>query len=298
MIVGLTGHRGQPGDPGFIGTWLGEALMEAGHEARPVYGDVRFDWTPGVVEGCDVVVHLAARVGRLRCDQAPRDVVDVNAWGTANVARACRAAGVRMLYVSSSEAAYAGNLYGLSKRWGEDAARLEFDLSPDRLLIARLFMPYGPGHPPGFGRAALTNWVWAALTRQPLIVHARTSRSWTWVEDTAAALRMLIEEWPGRRDAWNGREVWNIGRVDNQLSSLRVAQLCVERFAEGDYSLIRQVAKPAGIADHKLPDVQALYDLGWRPTVDLIEGMGRVADWLREWDGQGIDDDDLKLVAQ
>lgn len=282
MIVGLTGNRGQEGDPGFIGRRLEKELHDAGHQPRAVWGDVRFDWTAGVVSGCDVVVHLAARVGRLRCEDGPRDVVDTNAWGTFNVARACAAAGARMLYVSSSEAGYAGNLYGLSKRWGEDAARLAFADHPERLQVARLFMPYGPGVPPGHGRAALTNWIWGAMTRTPLIVHARTSRSWCWVGDTVRALRLIIEA--QAHPATVGDPVWNVGRVDNQLSSLRVAQLIVERYADRDYTLIQQIAKPAGVVDHKLPDVRPIYDLGWRPTVDLPEGIGAVADWLRTWD--------------
>jgi UDP-glucose 4-epimerase len=278
MKIGLTGYRGQEGDPGFIGTWLDEELIEHGHQTKPVWGDVRFHWTLDAVASCDLVVHLAARVGRLRCEESPRDVIDTNAWGTFNVARACAAAGVKLLYVSSSEAAYAGNLYGLSKRWGEDAARIAFADHPERLQVARLFMPYGPGVPPGHGRAALTNWLWGAMTRTPLIVHARTSRSWCWVGDTARALRLIIEA-----DREPFYDVWNVGRVDNHLSSLRVAQLCVERYAERDYSLIRQIAKPAGVVDHKLPDVAPLYGLGWRPLVDLPEGLGLVADWLREW---------------
>lgn len=293
MKIGLTGYRGHPGDPGFIGDWLADELQVRGHQVVPCFGDVRFDWTAGVVAGCDVVVHLAARVGRLRCEDAPRDVVDTNAWGTFNVARACAAAGARLLYVSSSEAAYAGNLYGLTKRWGEDAARLAFADHPERLQVARLFMPYGPGVPPGHGRAALTNWLWGAMTRTPLIVHARTSRSWCWVGDTVRALRMVIEA-----GTWPEDNVWNIGRVDNQLSSLRVAQLCVERYADRDYSLIRQIAKPAGVADHKLPDVEPIYGLGWRPLVDLPEGIGRVAGWLREWDAGDGGGELLRLAGE
>ena len=298
MIVGLTGFHGAEGQPGFIGRWLTATLEGAGHEVVPLYGDVRQRWTftkrtrsgepvgrvaPSMLDGVDVVVHLAARVGRLLCDEAPQDVVDTNAFGTWNVAEAARAAGARMLYVSSSEAVYAGNLYGLTKRWGEEAARLVFADQPARFAVARLFMPYGPGHPPGHGRAALTNWIWEAMTRQPLTVHKGTSRSWCWVGDTAAALRLLIEQWPAPARSQSA-EAWNVGRVDNVMSSLATAQLVVRRFAEGDYSLIRQVEKPAGIADHKLPDVRPLYALGWRPTIDLAEGVGYVADWLRTWD--------------
>lgn len=300
MRVALTGYQGTVGDPGFIGRWLTDELETAGHQVVAAYGDVRRRWSfvernrkrqpvglvaPEMLNGVDVVVHLAALVGRERFLWAPADVVATNAYGTLNVAEACRLAGVRMLYVSTSEAAYEHrNLYGLTKAWGEDAARMVFDRHRGDLLIARLFMPYGPGHPPGQGRAALTNWVWAALTRTPLLVHKSTSRSWCWVGDTVRALRMLVEDWPAGMT-----DVWNVGREDNSLPSSAVARLVIAKLAPERDDLLHLVDKPAGVVAHKLPDTLPLLRLGWRPSVDLDDGIDRLAAWLREWDGNEQD---------
>ena len=278
MNVGITGHLDGP-NAGFIGRWLADELqIEGGHTVRELPEDIRQGYTAGGnLAELDAVVHLAARVGRERCELNPRDVVDTNAWGTFNVAQACATAGVRLLYVSSSEAAYAGNLYGLTKRWGEDAARLALRDRPHDLLVARLFMPYGPGHPPGNGRAALTNWVWQAMHGLPLVAHRDTSRSWCWVGDTVHALRLILERWEIVPDTWSG--VLNVGRVDNVASSWRVARRVVELL--GSRSAVDLVDRPAGIVDHKLPPVDALYHwLGWSPTVELDEGIILTRDWL------------------
>lgn len=289
MNVGLTGFQG--GSGGFIGNWLSDELDAAGHEVTELTSDVTSRWSfilrgrggellertgPMMLDGVDVVVHLAARVGRLLCDDDPRGVIDTNAWGTFQVAEACRLTGTPLLYVSSSEAAYAGNLYGLTKRWGEEAAQLVFAGAEQQLSTARLFMPYGEGLPPGFGRAALVNWIDQAMNGQVLTVHADTSRSWCYVADTVRALRMILEHWIVGA---HHRPLWNVGRTDNVEPSYDTARRAVHLFGR-PAATIRVVPRPDGVVDHKLPDVGLIRDLGWRPTVDLEEGMTRVHGWL------------------
>ena len=57
-----------------------------------------------VVEGCEVVFHLAALIGIPYSYVAPESYVQTNVMGTQNVAAACRRAGVaRMVHTSTSE---------------------------------------------------------------------------------------------------------------------------------------------------------------------------------------------------
>lgn len=311
MKVGLTGFQGTPGDPGFIGGWLTGELESHGHQVVALFGDVRKRWSywrddmsdpwlspPDMLQGVDVVVHLAALVGRERFLHTPADVVQTNAYGTLNVAEACHRAGVRLLYVSTSEAAYSHrNLYGLTKAWGEDAARMVFSEWADQLKVARLFMPYGPGHVPGKGRAALTNWCWQALTGERLTVHDGTSRSWCWVGDTVAGLRQLVEDWPAGRTT-----VWNIGREDNSARSIDVARQVLRQVAGcapgTEDAHIDVVPAPEGIVPKKLPDTLPLRRLGWAPLVELDEGINRTAAWLREWDGREDDPGTVLRVGE
>lgn len=263
------------GADGFVGQHLRSLLaMQGRHEVKLTDRrqlDVQsYDEFAGYLDGerFDAVVHLAARVGRENCETDRLGVIATNVGGTMQAARACAATGTRLVYVSSSEAAHDGNLYGLTKRWGEEVA----ELYADDLQTMRLYMPYGPGHPPGQGRAALTNFLWAAMRREPITVHRGTSRPWCWIGDTVRAMALMIEH-PDVAKA-------NIGRSDNATPMIDVARMACQLTGAPE-SLIRQVAKPAGIMEHKALSAQPLRSLGWRPEVDLAEGMTRLWLWLQ-----------------
>ena len=168
------------GASGFVGSWLVRELIRHGHIVTAADAELNL-LDEGAVEAwlkasrAQMVYHLAAQVGRLFGEEDLVRTVRTNAEMTTVLAHHCGQTGVRLVYVSSSEVygdqgtktcdEYEGpfglphNLYGLSKRWGEEAARL---YAPDRLVIARLSMPYGPGVPPGRGRRAMDTMLWQA----------------------------------------------------------------------------------------------------------------------------------------
>ena len=266
MRVHITGERG------FIAGHLRRELRGQGHEVTG--SDVEAALAPELVLASEpeLVVHAGAVVGRdLRGLDTQRAVL-LNVVSTELLANACAEAGVRLLYVSSSECARPFNLYGLSKKWGEEACELR--MPPERLLIARLSMPYGPGHAPGSGRAALTNFLWAALHDEPLVVHRDSSRSWCWIGDTVRALALLCSDRAGVG-------YYYVGRDDNEHTMLAVAELCVEA-VPGCTSPIEVVDPPPGYALHKHFRFDRLHALGWRPTVELEEGIERTLEWLEE----------------
>lgn len=270
------------GADGFVGSWLAEHLQAAGHDVKharlPTYDVERHEarWFElfDEIAQPDLVLHLAAIVGREAGERHLPATAAVNAGGTALLARAARRAAVpQFCYVSSSEAPLGLNMYGLSKLWGEQAAQLYFP----GCQIIRLYMPYGPGHPPGRGRAALTNFLWAAARREPLTVHAGASRPWCWIGDTVRGMRLVLEDGRGG--------IWNVGRSDNERSMLEVAELACD-LTGAPRDLIELFDLPRGYAAAKHPDTTALLNLGWRPEVELGEGMARTLAWLRtRWAG-------------
>ena len=303
MKVAVTGIAG------FIGSWLARDLVLNGHDvvgmdlvATQHYeqGDLL---TPGLVEDWfdqerpDVCYHLAAQIGRLHGEDDPMYSVRENAGMTAYVARACGERGIRLAYTSSSEiygdqgdrliteedeyGAVPHNIYGLTKRHGEEISRM---YAPDGLVIVRPNMPYGPGVPPGRGRRALDTFLWWAHTGQPIIVHRGSARCWTWVGDLVAGMRLAIES--------PAAATYNVGNgEDDILPMLCLAERACD-LAGAPRDLITVVDPPVvdpetGVRWRQTPvkriSSQRLVDLGWVPRVTLDDGLPEVYRWIVEW---------------
>jgi dTDP-glucose 4,6-dehydratase len=279
------------GAAGFIGTHLCRELRER-HDVVPVDRSEGELLLPGMMRNLledyepDCVVHLAAKVGRLFGEVDLLETVMSNAGMTALVANACGELGVPLVYASSSEVygdgsertwhegelhqSHPHNIYGLSKRWGEDLCNL---YAPKDLTILRLSMPYGPGHPPGSGRAALTQFLDCAMRWEPLFVHKNSERSWCWIGDTVRAIRLIIESGQGG--------AWNVGRDDNALPLKTVAEMACD-LVDAPRSLIQEVEAPNRQTVVKRLATSKLRGLGWKPEVELADGMRMTFEWLQE----------------
>jgi UDP-glucuronate decarboxylase len=211
---------------------------------------------------------------------------------TSTVAKVCADHGVRLMYASTSEVygdqgatvckedsgpfGLPHNIYGLSKRWGEEVCRLY--LPAQDLTVMRFSMPYGTGVVPGRGRAALPNILWQAHTRQPIPIHRGAERSWCWVGDTVAAVMLLLE----RKQSG----AWNIGRDDDPRPLRSLAEAACD-LTGAPRDLIRDVDPPAAQTVVKRLSTKKLASLGWKPTVEIEEGMDRVLHWVRQFDRDG-----------
>lgn len=281
------------GSSGFIGQHLCAELHDSGHD---IYGvDVAIMPThdmlvPGNVSNIldyarpDVVVHLAAKVGRLFGEDDRIRTVQDNVAMTALVASECGERGIRVVYASTSEIygdngetvcdETAGpftlphNLYGITKKGGEDVCEM---YAPDKLTILRFSMPYGPGLPAGRGRAAMINFLYNALHGMPIPVHRNSERSWCYIGDTVRAARMVIERTDGG--------AFNIGR-DDVAEPLRTTAERACDMVGASRSLIEDVDPPARQTVVKRLATQKIRDLGWSPEVSLEQGMERTLEWV------------------
>jgi nucleoside-diphosphate-sugar epimerase len=305
------------GTSGYIGGWLVRTLVERGHE---VYGqdiregaDMTFDLND--TQACrdwltyarpDVVIHLAALYGRIWGEKNLRLTAEANAGLTAELAREVAAIGARLMFMSSSEVygmtatTERGeirttmplrplNMYGLSKKWGEEACQL---YAPDGLMITRLNMPYGPaavlpqqGTIPNFsGRAgmlgfnALHTMLWQAYHGLPITIHKGCTRCFTWVGDTCRGLVMIAE---------SGKSgIWNVTRNDQHITTTELASRCTA-LVPGCTSSLTEVAPDDQITLRKVLDSDRLWQLGWRPEKSLHDGMIETLDYVRRFDREG-----------
>jgi nucleoside-diphosphate-sugar epimerase len=287
------------GAHGFIGSWLIPELKAAGYEVVGIdreNGDLsgrdnHFVWWLDD-EKPDIVVHLAAQVSRLLSEQDPRNTVMCNAVATTNVATACGARGIKLVYASTGDVYgnqgehvcdetvqefHPQNIYAMTKRWGEEVCRLYN--KPENLLIIRINMPYGPGQTPGrhlspvgAGRNAVINFLYQALHRLPMPVHIGAERSLCYISDTVRAIRMLIEQ--------DKRGVFNVGRDDDARPIIDIAKLACD-LTGAPYDLIQMVDPPSIQVVIKRLNMQKIRTIGWKPEVSLEDGMRRMLAWVK-----------------
>jgi nucleoside-diphosphate-sugar epimerase len=275
------------GASGFVGRALVDELRhgDGAYEVHPLErsdGDLADD---GVAEAAvaesrpDVVVHAAARIGVIRCEEEPQLALRSNVVATALVARAAVAHGARVAYVSTSDVygasvadeetpAAPASLYALTKLWGEQVARL---YAPGGLAVLRLANPYGPGVEPGQGKGALATMLWQAERREPIPAFRGEARSWCWIGDTVRAVRLVLED--------GGEGIYNVGSHAEPVSLTDTARIACE-LTGAPQDLIREVDPPPGRVTPRV-SVERLRALGWRAEMSLDDGMLRLLESLR-----------------
>lgn len=319
MTGGLSGVRALvTGAGGFIGSHLVQALVaegahvrafvhynsrndrghleelpaDVGAEVEVVTGEVQDSFSvAAAVAGCDVVFHLAALIGIPYSYVAPKSYVDTNVVGTLNVLEACRRHGVsRLVHTSTSEtygtAQYTPiderhplqgqSPYSASKIGADKIAESYFRSLDVPVATLRPFNTYGPRQSL---RAVIPTIIGQALEGDVVRLGSlEPVRDFTFVADTARAFLAVAtaEAAVGQTlNAGSGRGI-SIGDL---------ARL-VLRLLDSDAELVheeRRVRPEASEVFELLCDSTRLRELtGWRPAVELKEGLEATIRWMRD----------------
>jgi nucleoside-diphosphate-sugar epimerase len=303
------------GGGGFIGSNLVEALLRRGHDVRVLddfstgrrenlaqaaawaagggghfellEGDVRDPATcRSAVGGCDFVLHQAAIPSVQRSVENPVLTHEVNVDGTLRLLLACREAGVRRFVYASSSSVYGDterlpkeesmpasplSPYALQKLAGETYCVLFHRLYGFPAVALRYFNVFGPRQDPSSEYAAVIPRFMSALKngRRPVVFgDGEQSRDFTFVEDVVRANLLACEAPPEAC----GR-AYNIaaGRRTTLKQLLAILFELSGRRAEP----IHEPPRPADVR-HSLASIEAAArELGYRPEVDLREGLRR-----------------------
>jgi dTDP-glucose 4,6-dehydratase len=254
------------------------------------------DKLTNAVNDSDVVIHLAAIAGIATVIQSPINTMEVNMIGTYNVLKAIepRIGKIdRFIYFSTSEVfgsyaykveeTHTTNLapvgearwtYSVSKLAAEHMVHSYYKESALPAVTVRPFNIYGPGQ---VGEGAIHVFVTRALKDLEIQIHGEGDqiRSWCYIDDILQGIMFCLE-----KDEAIG-EVFNIGNPRGTLTIFslaeKVVQLCQSK------SKIVFVPKDYIDVELRIPSIEkAMNILGFKPEVDLDDGLRRTIEWYRK----------------
>jgi UDP-glucuronate decarboxylase len=143
-----------------------------------------------------------------------------------------------------------------------------------RIKVVRLFNTYGPRMHPHDGRV-VSNFIVSALTGTPLTIYGegQQTRSFCFVDDLVDGLITMMsssDEVVGPINLGNPGE-FTIAELAAKVLSLTGSTVPVE-----------YLPLPQDDPVRRQPDIaRAIRELGWRPTIDLDEGLVRTIDYFK-----------------
>jgi dTDP-glucose 4,6-dehydratase len=239
----------------------------------------------------DAVLHFASPASPPEYLAHPIETLEVGSIGTRHALELARQRGARFLLASTSEVygdplvhpqpeSYWGNVnsvgpravYDEAKRYAEALTMTYHRVHDLDVKIARIFNTYGDSLASGDGRV-VSNFLTQALDGKPLTVYGdgTQTRSFCYVDDEVRGLLALLDsDWVGPM---------NIGNPD-EFTVLELAEMMLE--VTGSESEITFEELPVDDPVRRRPDISlAARVLGWRPEIDLREGLARTYDWYR-----------------
>jgi len=316
------------GGAGFVGSHLATALIQQGHNVvvlddlstgsisniRHLKRERRFEYVidtvmnrsllAELVDGCDIVYHLAAAVGVRLVVDSPVRTLHTNIRATELVLEAAKKKKKKVLITSTSEVygkatkipfhedddlvigpSVRGRWsYACSKAIDEFLAIAYHREHGVPVVLVRLFNTVGPRQTGTYGMV-LPRFVSQALSGSPITIYGdgNQSRCFGWVGDVVDALIKL-----SLRDASVGT-IFNIGS-DQEVTINELAALIKD--VTGSTSPIRRVSYEEAYGKNfedmyrRVPDLSRIREaIGYSPTKNLREIVQAVTDSLVQSEG-------------
>jgi UDP-glucose 4-epimerase len=287
------------GGAGFIGSNLVDKLIELGHDVvcidnESAESNEQFYWNDlaknykydicnyedvvGLFEGVDVVFHLASDARIQPAILNPKKSIDTNVIGTFNILEASRKNNVGKVILSSTSSAYGKKNelpnvetqkedcltpYSAAKVFGENLAKVYFNLYGLKTICLRYFNVYGERQPlKGQYAPVIGLFIKQNKENKPLTIvgDGLQKRDFTYVSDAVDANIVVATK---DVDDFLFGQTYNVGFGKN-YTILEIANMISDR--------IEHIEERPGEARETLSNTTKIrLAFGWKPTVSLEE---------------------------
>jgi UDP-glucose 4-epimerase len=257
-----------------------------------VEGDIRDrDLVHDLVTGSDVVFHQAA-IRITQCAEEPRLANEVLVDGTFNVVEAAAQHKVAKLVAASSASVYGlaeqfptterhhhhnnDTLYGAAKSYNEGMIRSFRAMQGLDYVLLRYFNVYGPRMDIfGLYTEVLIRWMERIDAGQPPLIFGDGQQTMDFVSTVDIARANVLA---AGSDVVEG--VYNIASA-KETSLLELAQAMLAAM-DSDLQVEHGPDRAVNGVTRRLADISAAeHDLGWRPQIDLVDGLRELVAWWR-----------------
>lgn len=300
------------GGAGFIGSHLCARLLEKGNEVLCVdnfftgsrsniagllentnFEVMRHDVTFPLYVEVDEIYNLACPASPVHYQHDPVQTTKTSVHGAINMLGLAKRVNAKILQASTSEIygdpavhpqeeSYWGNVNPIGIRSCYDegkrcAETLFFDYWRQhrlRIKVARIFNTYGPNMHPNDGRV-VSNFIVQALRGEPITVFGdgMQTRSFCYVDDMVEGLIALMDS----SDEVTGPV--NLGNP-GEFTMRELADVVVEMTGSSSEIVFKPL--PQDDPRQRRPNIDlAARHLGWAPSVELREGLGKAIAYFR-----------------
>ena len=234
MKILVTGHKG------FIGSYVFNHLKKIGHQVSGIdFPDDIVDFEGG---DYDVIIHLAAFAALRDSFENPDRFWENNVVKSIPIFEFCKKKDVRLLYASSAGAhGWWHNPYAITKKVNEIQA-------PPNSVGMRFFNVWAE-------KVSRSDMIYRMLEEKTVTYLTRHKRDWIHVNDIVTAIATLIpSSYTGVLDVGTGNPV----SVIDLATKMGMGHLPIKEDTPGE-------------RDITCADTSQLRELGWIPTIDILD---------------------------
>ena len=300
------------GGAGFLGSFLCEKLLDQGHEVialdnfytgsrknishlldHPSFELIRHDIVEPILLEVDWIFNMACPASPIHYQYNPVKTLKTSVMGAINMLGLAKRVRARILQASTSEVygdpeihpqqeSYWGsvNPIGLRSCYDEGkrvAETLMMDYHRQKQVdtkLVRIFNTYGPRMHINDGRV-VSNFIVAALKEEPLEIFGdgEQTRSFCYVSDLIDVILKMMN----KDDFIGPVNIGNPGEFTIQELAEKILKLT------GSRSKIQVRQERSDDPVRRRPDISlAREKLGWEPSVDLEEGLGKTIEYFEK----------------